>query len=321
MKKSFINTVHVEGVLYEHNLELRTSGPKSKNPGTEYISGSIKVATDDEITNIVDIYYTYVTAVTATGKTNSAFTTLKNIINETAKTYMKHGKDNAALVRIDAAMNVNDFYTDRNNSGTPELVSAKRYEGGFIHIVNEICLPTDEKGLKRNNFKTDMIITNCRRVEANEEKGLRERVIVKGYIFNFAKNLMPVEFATFDEKAMNYFESLDASINNPTFTKVWGPQVSEVVKTEKEVESAFGDSYVETSTSTRKEFVITGASPEPYIWDDESTLTVNELKEMLANREIHLAEVKTRFEEYKQANSSSTPTPAAVSNLKDDFKF
>jgi hypothetical protein len=28
------NTTHLEGVLYQHNLSLKVSGEKSKNPGT-----------------------------------------------------------------------------------------------------------------------------------------------------------------------------------------------------------------------------------------------------------------------------------------------
>ena len=41
MAKKMINTTHIEGLLYEHKLELRESGPKSKNPGTKFIMGTI----------------------------------------------------------------------------------------------------------------------------------------------------------------------------------------------------------------------------------------------------------------------------------------
>ena len=47
MKANFINRTHIEGRLYQHTLELKTSGPNSANPGTEYISGNIEIATDD----------------------------------------------------------------------------------------------------------------------------------------------------------------------------------------------------------------------------------------------------------------------------------
>jgi hypothetical protein len=47
MKDEFINEVTIEGILYEHSLEKKVTGPNSKNPGTEYITGTISVATDD----------------------------------------------------------------------------------------------------------------------------------------------------------------------------------------------------------------------------------------------------------------------------------
>ncbi len=54
-KKNFLNQTHVEGVLYEHDLQEKVSGENSKNPGTPFISGSIGIATDNAMTNIVTI--------------------------------------------------------------------------------------------------------------------------------------------------------------------------------------------------------------------------------------------------------------------------
>lgn len=79
--KAMINKSHVEGILYEHDLELKTSGPNSKNPGTQFITGTVSIATDDAGLNIVPVHFTYVTATTAKGGTNATFTTLKNIID------------------------------------------------------------------------------------------------------------------------------------------------------------------------------------------------------------------------------------------------
>ena len=152
--KTVINKSHIEGVLYEHALELKVSGDNSKNPGTPFIAGTISVATDNEFVNIVPVHFTYVTATTAKGNTNATFTTLKNIIDGVIGTYMKDGKDKAGKVRIDSAIGLNEFYSDRN--GKEELVSAKRNEGGFVHTCD--VLAEDEK--TRNTFECDMLITN-----------------------------------------------------------------------------------------------------------------------------------------------------------------
>ena len=82
MKKNMINRVHLEGKLYQHKLERKTTGANSKAPGTEYIRGTIEVATDDNVTNIVSVNYTYVTAKYSSGKENPNFKILGDIIDD-----------------------------------------------------------------------------------------------------------------------------------------------------------------------------------------------------------------------------------------------
>ena len=310
--KAMINKTHIEGILYEHDLELKTSGPNSKNPGTEFISGTVSIATDDAGVNVVPVHFTYVTATTTKGNANATFTTLKNIIDGVIGTQMKQGKDKAVKLRIDSALGLNEFYSDRN--GKEELVSAKRNEGGFVHTCD--VLNEDEK--TRNTFECDMLITNCRRIEADPEKNIAEKVIVKGAIFDFRKSLLPIEFTALNPNAMNYFEDLGASQSNPIFTKVWGRQVSETVVKKTVEESAFGEAAVKETKSTRRDFVITGASKEPYVWDDESTMTATELQEAIANREVYLAGVKQRQDEYK---ASKGQAPANAAPAQGAFNF
>ncbi len=310
-KKTFINQTYIEGVLYEHALEAKVSGEASKNPGTPFISGTISIATDDAMTNIVPIHFTYVTEKFGSGKTNDTYTTLMNIINNTFGTYMKDGADKAVKLKIDSAIGLNEFYTDRD--GKEELVSAKRNEGGFVHKID--VLNEDEK--TRNTFKVDMLINNVTRIEANEERDIPEKVVVKGAIFNFRKDLLPVEFSATNPNAMNYFEGLGASQSEPVFTCVWGRQVSEVSVRKITTESAFGEDEVREVKNTRRDFVITGAAKEPYIWDDESSITAKELNEAIQKREIDLAAMKKRQDEYKASKSqaSAPATPAGAFNF------
>ena len=112
--KTPINRSTIQGYIYEHNLELRTSGPNSKNPGTEFIMGTLSVATDNALTNIVPVHFTYVTATTSKGNKNATFDSLKKIIDGAVGTIMEHGKENASKVKIDSALGLNEFYTDRN---------------------------------------------------------------------------------------------------------------------------------------------------------------------------------------------------------------
>ena len=309
------NECHIEGYLYEHNLEKKVSGEKSKNPGTEFISGTISIATDEDILNIVPIHFTYVTALTASGKPNATFATLSNIVDGTYDTVMNSGKDNAAKIRVDSAIGLNEFYSDRN--GQEELVSTKRNEGGFVHLVTD-GLVDDVKN--RNTFKCDMLITNVRHIDADEEKNLPEKAIVRGAIFDFRKSLLPVEFTAVNPSAINYFEGLDASNSNPVFTQIWGRQVSETVVRTITEESAFGDPHVREVKSNRKDWVITGARPEPYEWDDESTLTAAEVNEAGKERELMLAALKQRQDEYKASKGiNSVKSVSAPTNGTFNF--
>ena len=306
MKKTMINQTHIEGVLYEHNLEAKVSGETSKNPGTPFIAGTISIATDDAMTNIVPIHFSYVTATFGSGKPNDTYTTLSNIVNGTFGTYMKDGADKAVKLRVDSALGLNEFYTERN--GKEELVSAKRNEGGFVHKVD--ALDEDEK--VRNTFKADMVITCVTHIDGDDEKGLPEKCIVKGAIFDFRKSLMPVEFSATNPNAMRYFEGLEASQKNPVFTCVWGRQVSETIVKQIRTESAFGEDEVREVKNTRRDFVITGASKEPYLWDDESSITAVELNEAIQKREVDLAAMKKRQDEYRASkNAPKAATPAA----------
>lgn len=314
MKNNFFNSVNLMGILYEHNLTLKESGANSKNPGTKFISGTIGIATDDAITNIVQVHFTYVTATNAKGTANATFSILKDIIDGVLLTYMDD-PDKAVRLTVDSAIGLNEFYSNR--SGTEELVSVKRNEGGFVHIVKPMEWVDDE--IQRNKFKCDMVITKVTHVDANEERNIPEKVIVKGAIFDFRKSLLPAEFTATDPGAMSYFEGLDASNANPVFTAVWGRQISEVVKREIRTESAFGEDDVREVQSTRKEYLITGGSKEPYAWDDSATLTAQELTEMMANRQTYLATLKQRQDEYQASRNSNAA--AAPRTATGGFNF
>lgn len=311
MKTKIENTCHIEGYVYESNLSAKVTGPNAKKPGTHFINGDLKIATDEDCLNIVTVHFSYVTPTTATGKENATFNVLNDIVNKKYGTVMTTGKEAAAKVRIDSAIGLNDWYDYKNE----EYVSTKRNEGGFVHLTNE--LNSDER--ERSTFKVDMVITNVRRVEADEEKNQPEKVIIKGATFDFRKSLLPVEFTAIREDAMNYYESLEASPSNPVFTKLWGSQISTTVVKQIVEESAFGDPSIREVKNTRKEWIVTGGAKEPYVWGEEDTITNEELKKAIADREIYLAEVKKKSDDYR---ASQKDTPSAFSATPEgEFKF
>lgn len=315
MKKTMNNSVHVEGYLYEHKLELKVSGKASKNPGTEFISGTVSIATDKNAENIVMVHFTYVTATTSKGSPNATYNVLKSIIDGKIGSIMEHGKENAGRLRIDTAIGLNEWYDTRNDNA---LVSVKRNEGGFVHVVtNDLC---DES--QRATFEVDMVITGVTRLEPDEEKNLPERMILKGAIFDFRKKLLPMEFMVYNTSGMDYFESLGASSKTPVFTKLRGIEVCKTIVKVVEENSAFGDSYKKELRSSQREFVVTWTSQETYEWDSEDTLTATELSEAMAQREVDLAEIKKRQDEYQASKGNAMAggaTAAAPKNAEYDF--
>jgi hypothetical protein len=296
------NTERIIGRIYQHDLEVKqVKNESSENFGKDFIGGNLEIATDEEGLNVIKVHFTYVTETNKSGSKNQTYANLKKIIDDN-KTWVSVGKDAAQMVRVDTALALNDFYNQND-----ELVSAKVNEGGFVTFVSDLG---EEK--ERNTFSVDMVITNVAHVDADEEKKVEEHALVRGAVFNFRNDLLPVDFKVKNAEGMKYFEGLGATNSEPVYTKVWGRIISETVTTTREVESAFGEAAVTTYKNSNKEWVITGTAKVPYDFGDESILTAEELTKAAQNREVHLADVKKRNDEYKaQRAAGNTATPSA----------
>ncbi len=291
------NVVYVEGYVYNFSLFANVAGPNSKNPGQEYINGTVNIATDEDGINIVSVRYTYVVPTWKSGKENETYTILQSLLNG-APTWEKDGKDKATKLRIQGDVEVNDFMGRDGN-----MVETKQVRGGFTHYAN------DGFRDKRNNFETDMLITGATRVEV--ENG-NDYMNLSGYVFNFRNDFIPVTFTLNNEAGIKYFESLDISMNTPYYTYVWGKIVSSTQRIEKQVETAWGAPQVEYTTRTLRMWEVEGCSPESYEFDDDSTITLAEFKQGLANREQQKAEAKARQEARNTSFAGKSSFPATT---------
>ena len=309
MRKT-INREEISGRIYDHNLALKTvQNKESANFGKEFINGTLDVATDDAGLNVVTIHFSYVTAVTSKGSANSTYTALKKIVDGQCKTVVQDGFENATLVKVTPALDLNDFYTNRGDEEV--LVSAKRNEGGFVSFVTKL-----NEESKRASFECDMFINEVRDVEANEERGIdKDYVVLKGFVFNFRNAILPVEFSVKTDGGMKYFRSLDIRKDNPIFTKVWGTIASQNIVTKREEETAFGEPAVKEYTKTIREYIVTGCAKDPYVLGDEKDgITADELNKALADREVYLADVKRKQDEYQASKNAGTAVPAATAS-------
>lgn len=291
------NIVYVEGYVYNYSLFANVAGPNSKNPGQEYINGTVNIATDEDGINIVSVRYTYVIPTWKSGKENETYTILQSLLDG-APTWEKDGKDKATKLRIQGDVEVNDFMGRDGN-----MVETKQVRGGFTHYAN------DGFRDKRNNFETDMLITSATRVEVENGK---DYMNLSGYVFNFRNDFIPVTYTLNNEAGIKYFESLDISMNTPYYTYVWGKIVSSTQRIEKQVETAWGAPQVEYTTRTLRMWEVEGCSPESYEFDDDSTITLAEFKQGLANREQQKAEAKARQEARNASTTGKSGFPATT---------
>ena len=308
------NKLVIEGYVYQHNLNIKkVERADSPNLGKEFISGTLDVATDENCMNTLSVHFTYVTETTKNGSKNFTYAALKKIIDE-GKTVLTDGKENAMKVKCTPAIALNDFYPQ----GQDELVSTPRNEGGFVTIINKFDL--DEKD--RNKFTVDMLINKVTHVEADPEKGIEQDFTrVSGAIFNFRNDLLPFTVVARDAGAMNYFEGLNVTGAEPVYTQLWGKIASTTVKKASVTESAFGEDSVETSTRTVKEYIVTGAKKVPYDYGTDETITDEDVKKAIQDRNVMLAEVKKRSEEYYNNKNNAIASEGNTTVPAGGFQF
>ena len=302
MRKKLVNTEKIQGYLYDTKLEKKTvKNEQSANYGKEYIAGSIDVATSEDGMNVVTIKYTYISPTTKNGGKNKTYDTLLQLING-GKTWVKDGKENALKVKIDTALALNEFFSDR--SGEEQLISAKENNGGFITIVSEIE-PVEEK---RTKFECDMYITGYKDIDGDDDRNILPHGELSGWVFNFKGEPLPVTFKIRNERGLDYFRGLGINEHNPVFTLVRGILSSSSRTYKKEIESAWGETEVEEQTYTSKEWTVTSSAPEAYpLGDAENGITPEDVKELKAVREKTVAEIKAKRDAY-EASKAGTDT-------------
>jgi len=316
------NSITIQGRVYSFGeangrnmLEVKTvKNEQSDNFGKEYISGTVQVAVDEAGLNVIPVHYTWVTPTTKAGGTNNTFVALKSLIDG-GKTWVKDGKDAAPMVKLEPSFALNDFYINEN--GEDKLVSQVVHEGGFATIVN--TLPENEAD--RSHFRCDMVITNVTHVDADEEKNIDEHVALRGAVFNFRKELLPLTFTVKNPNGMNYFEGLGVSGSEPVYTWVEGVINCNTVKNEIKEETAFGGDSVRTFEKKTKEWLVVRASQNPYDFGEEGILTGEELTKAMQDRQVKLAEEKKRSEEYKAQKNNPVAAPAAPKAKAGGFNF
>lgn len=309
------NRCEVDGYVFSHSLEEKVTGEKSKNPGTPYISGKVDVAINEDGTEVIPVFFGYVTEFFGSGKPNDSYTLLKTLIKDN-KTVQAVGIEDAKKIRVQGDIEINDF-VGRDDT----MVEQQRVRGSFAHSM-------DGAFAGKATFKNDVLINKYREVENDEGENYG---VAEGYIFNYRNEFLPVSFnVTPESGGMQYFENCEISSKNPLLTNVWGDIVVNTIVREIETETAFGAPQVSSTTRSFITWNIVGAAGEPYEFGDEEVMTIADVKAGLATREKHLAEVRQRDQERKNGSNSFNSVPnvapaskavPAVDDDDDDFSW
>lgn len=297
-KQNFINNISVRGYVFSHTLQERDS---TRNPGEKIIMGIVNVATDDDALNVVPVNF-FVNEKTKAGKTNATFANLHQIIAEN-KTYEECGM-NAARVRIQGAIDVNDFY---GRDG--QLVTGKRVRGSFLHFLNAGEAISSDK-VPATSFEADVLLQAAVESESNDGS---DYVSLRGFAFNYRGDVLPVTFSVQSEGGKNFFLGEDISAANPYFGKVWGNIKSTVVVSEQEEDSAktaFGAPQVHETSRTFRTWEVVGANVNEGLGED--TITQAELTQKMGERNARLADLAARTQNQNNTATGRAGFPASA---------
>lgn len=314
--KQMINEINVQGYVFNiagNGLFKGTTGPESKVPNTDYMSGTVNVVTDEDGANVVPVRFNFVTEKYGkSGKENSAWNVLKDI-DDDDKTWESQSKEGAYKIRLSCSAGSNPFIGQDGNMIDRPCINVR-----FAHPANN-GFNADQ----RNSFKFDMVMVNfaIREVENGEDYG-----VINGYVFDsYRKEAIPVSLVLRNQKGMEYFESLDASPSNPVGINCWGNIVSTTIKREKVVESDWGEPQVTYTTSTQREWLIVGSTVKGCDFGDEMFITEDEFVECLNNHEKVVADAQARYDAKKNSGSDFTVTtnntPKRTFGSASDFQF
>ena len=186
------------------------------------------------------------------------------------------------------------------------VVNVPSYNAKFMYVTSEVDI---EESITTENINKVIKTSVYNKIEEEYE----------------LVTVIPVEFIVDKPNGMQHFEALEATNANPIYTKVWGNIISRTIITTETEEGAFGEPLIREVQRKSKKWVIASTSKYPYDFGDEKILTMEEVQKAIQNREIYLAEVKKRAEDYKtqkQANALSAPTANVAAHVTTgEFQF
>ncbi|MFL1672643.1 hypothetical protein [Paenibacillus dendritiformis] len=267
------NFVLIEGTLVENRLVEETKNEK------EAITGEMDIEVKENEVHTVSFFsYKYKND----GTENGIYKGLKTAMDE-YKSVASHGRKEADKIRVTGGnIRLNEYYGQDG-----QLKSFPQVQANFVGR-----LKADEKFNPRAEFDVEIVVQKVIEEYKNDEE--TGRAIVKAYIVLYEGKVIPFEFVVDEDGAEFVMENYEPGVT----TRVYGDIINfkEVKRTEKP--TAFGKPQEKVTTTTVREFLITGGS-EPYDEENANTYDKEVIKKALAEREVWLEQLKNKKKEDK----------------------
>lgn len=302
MNVKFKNEVAVSGKLFG----LGRFGLKMDKEGR--ISGSVIVLTDEKTQNTVEVNFIPQAATYKSGKANSTYEALKQIMEHENEATIEKAGDAAWSVRIDGDLSNRMYHTKKQGSSEYDLHELTQIRGSFLHI--------DSNAKQYIGFNIDVLFGGVIRdiLEDGTDKGTAT-VTARAYD-DYRNYFYPVRFSIDNPLGINALEGFAPNSK----TTLSGRFVNQVIEVEEapSSEMAFGEAAKVTAPKKIFQILITGATPAIPV-----EFTEEEQKAFKNNREAQIVDSLNRAKEKDAAGKQSAPKTSAsvVKSSGSDFNF
>ena len=303
MNVKFKNEVAVSGKLFG----LGRFGLKTDKEGR--ISGSVIVLTDEKTQNTVEVNFAPQSPTYKSGKANSTYEALKQIMEHENEATIEKAGDAAWSVRIDGDLSNRMYHTKKQNSSEYDLHELTQVRGSFLHI--------DSNAKPYIGFNVDVLFTGITRdiLEDGTDKGT---ATVTAHAYDDYRNYFyPVRFSIDNPLGINALEGFPPKSK----TTLSGRFVNQVIEVEEapNSEMAFGEAAKVTAPKKIFQILITGATPAIPV-----EFTEEEEKAFKNNREAQILDSLNRAKDKDASGKQSASKAAAAPVVKSsgsDFNF
>lgn len=323
------NRVEVVGLLVENNLELRQfdvykNGQKTGDK-RDAIAGDVTIrSADNEDHKIRLRQYKFTNA----GAANKLYQGLVTIMNETislADLEQEANKDKTVTrLKVVGDLGLNEFA----DQASLEIRSFPSIRGTFLNRIEESDTTTEDKA------EFDLVGLVKSVVEEQNREGEETGRMKVSLLLPLYNSVVPMEFVVDAGKGAEYVQS---NFEKGETVRVYGDLVNFREVTYIEVEMDFGGNKRDEKVKFVNELNIKGGSVMPE--DSAASISVEAVKEKLAEREVYLETLKTRAKERGQENAGGgvksksgfggeaetkktaldTPSSLSADDLKDLF--